>query len=160
MIKSVVGFEGKYFVSDEGFLINKRLQRHKPHVHPITGYVQQTLRKDGKAYMRYMHRMVAEAFIPNPDHLPEVNHKDGNKQNNSVSNLEWVGRSENMTHAYRNGLRQTTRIAAYTKTGEFVRAFDSENDAVRYLGLSYNAGISNCLRGVTKSAHGFVWRYM
>lgn len=159
-IKDVVGFESLYFVSSDGCLYNRKMKKHKPHVHPVTGYCQQILRKDGKQYMRYMHRLVAEAFLPNPDYLPEVNHKDGCKLNNTVSNLEWVNRSQNMRHAYQNGLRPTTRIAAYTKTGEFVKSFDSENDAVRFCGVSYNAGISNCLRGITKTAHGYVWKYM
>lgn len=160
ILKEVVGFEGRYFVTDDGCLYNSQMKKHKPHVHHVTGYCQQILRKDGKQYMRYTHRLVAEAFIPNPDHMPEVNHKDGNKQNNAVSNLEWTNRSRNMRHAYRTGLRPTTRIAAYTKTGEFVKAFDSEAEAVEFCGVSYNAGISNCLRGITKTAHGYVWKYM
>ena len=147
-------------VSDGGVLYNNKMKQHKPHVNPVTGYNQQILRKNGKQYMRYTHRLVAEAFIPNPDCLPEVNHKDGNKQNNAVSNLEWTNRSRNMRHAYRPGLRPTTRIGAYTKEGEFVKAFNSEAEAVEFCGVNYNAGISNCLRGVTQTAHGYVWKYM
>lgn len=160
ILKEAVGFEGLYFVSDDGFVYNKNMIQHKPHVHPVTGYSQQLLRKDGKQYMRYTHRLVAEAFLPNPENLPEVNHKDGNKLNNAVSNLEWTDRSRNMRHAYRTGLRTTTRIAAYSKAGEFVKEFDSEREAVEFCGVSYNAGISNCLRGKTQTAHGYVWKYM
>ena len=160
IFKEVVGFDGLYFVSSDGDLYNRKMKKHKPHIHPVTGYCQQLLTRNGRRYMRYVHRLVAEAFIPNPDHLPEVNHKDGCKQNNAVSNPEWVNRSQNMRHAYRNGLRPTTRIAAYTKTGEFVKSFDSENDAVKFCGVNYNAAISNCLRGITKTAHGYVWKYL
>jgi hypothetical protein len=53
------------------------------------------------------HRIVAEAFLPNPDNLPEVNHEDGNKHNNNASNLEWCTRSENMKHAYQTGLKSS-----------------------------------------------------
>ena len=160
ILKDVIGFEGLYFVSDDGSVYNSKMRKHKPHIHPVTGYSQQILRKDGKQYMRYTHRLVAEAFIPNPERLREVNHKDGNKQNNAVSNLEWTNRRQNMIHAYSTGLRPTTRIAAYTKAGEFVRDFDSEKEAVDFCGVGYNAGISNCLRGKTQTAHGYVWKYM
>lgn len=160
ILKEAVGFEGLYFVADDGSVYNSNMRKHKPHVHPVTGYSQQVLRKDGKQHMRYTHRLVAEAFIPNPDHLPEVNHKDGNKLNNAVSNLEWTNRSSNMRHAYHTGLRPTTKIAAYTKSGEFVKGFNSEKEAVEFCGVCYNAGISNCLRGKTRTAHGYKWKYI
>jgi hypothetical protein len=159
-LKEVVGFEGLYFVSDDGVLFGSDMKKRKSAINAQTGYVQQMLRKDKKQYMRYMHRLVAEAFIPNPNRLREVNHKDGNKLNNAVSNLEWVSRSQNMKHSYETGLRPTTKIAAYTKSGEFVRAFQSEREAVDFCGVNYNAGISNCLRGITKTAHGYKWKYI
>ena len=64
-----------------------------------------------------------------------------------------------MRHSYETGLRPTTRIAAYTKSGEFVRAFRSEKEAVAFCGVTYNAGISRCLNGVAKTAHGYKWKY-
>lgn len=63
------------------------------------GYLQIYLRKDGKKYALYIHRLVAQAFIPNPKNKEQVNHKDGNKQNNIVDNLEWVTNLENQQHA-------------------------------------------------------------
>lgn len=64
------------------------------------GYSKITLLKNGKQYLFSIHRLVAEAFISNPNNLPEVNHKDGNKQNNCVDNLEWVTHSENIKHRF------------------------------------------------------------
>lgn len=68
------------------------------------GYKQVFVCVKNKRYMRYVHRLVAECYVPNPDGLPEVNHKDGNKANNTVDNLEWCTDSDNKRHARRMGL--------------------------------------------------------
>lgn len=72
------------------------------------GYLQVQIMRKGKRYTRYVHRLVAECFIPNPNGHKEINHIDGNKSNNHVENLEWCSHSENLKHAYRTGLRQNT----------------------------------------------------
>lgn len=69
-----------------------------------TGYLVVNIRKNGKRQPEYVHRLVAEVFIPNPENKPQVNHKDGNKHNNCVSNLEWVSDAENKEHAVKTGL--------------------------------------------------------
>lgn len=74
------------------------------------GYVIAPMTLNSKKYRRYVHRLVADAFIPNPDGKPEVNHIDGNKRNNCVDNLEWVTRSENCAHACRTGLFDMSRV--------------------------------------------------
>jgi len=71
------------------------------------GYLKIGLNVDLKRKCFFVHRLVAEAFIPNPDNKPEINHKDGNKKNNNVSNLEWVTHSENLQHAVTTGLIDT-----------------------------------------------------
>ena len=71
------------------------------------GYKQVFVSVKNKRYMRYVHRLVAECYLPNPNNLAEVNHKDGNKANNAVDNLEWCTRSENLYHAIRTGLKPT-----------------------------------------------------
>lgn len=68
------------------------------------GYKQVFISIQNRKYMRYVHRLVAECFLPNPENLPEVNHKDGNKSNNNASNLEWCTRSQNILHALHAGL--------------------------------------------------------
>lgn len=71
-----------------------------------TNYIQVTLTKDNKNYYKYVHRLVAEAFIPNPNNLLEVNHKDSNRKNNCVDNLEWCSSKENKIHSILYGNRK------------------------------------------------------
>lgn len=95
-----------YEVSDTGLVRNKRKNRLKEPGKDCRGYLKVDLYKNSKRYTRKIHRLVAEAFIPNesPSYRREINHIDGNKQNNSVENLEWCTGSENMRHAIRIGL--------------------------------------------------------
>lgn len=72
------------------------------------GYLQIHTTRNGKQYMRYIHRLVAECYLDNPKGLREVNHIDGNKQNNSVENLEWCTTRDNHLHAYKTGLKPNT----------------------------------------------------
>lgn len=94
--KEVEGYDGKYLISSWGRVKNdkdfmKPYENHK-------GYLKIGLSKDGKYNKHRVSRLVAEAFIPNPYGLPEVNHIDGNKQNNSFTNLEWVTGEQNRAH--------------------------------------------------------------
>lgn len=95
--KEIDGYDGRYAVSTWGRVKSIRgiLQPYKNH----KGYLKVGLMKNGKSEKHRVHRLVAKAFIPNPHNLPEVNHIDGNKQNNSISNLEWVTGKENMEHS-------------------------------------------------------------
>lgn len=102
--KKIPGFGDKYSVSNDGSIKNdctgKILKNKVMH----DGYLRVHLSNQNHAAYFMVHRLVAEAFIPNPDNLPVVNHIDGNKSNPSVNNLEWVTFSDNSKHAYRTGL--------------------------------------------------------
>ena len=93
----------KYSISSNGRVVNSR-NKEKALQDTTDGYLKVDLYDNGDRITKRVHRLVAEAFIPNPDNKPDINHKDGNKQNNAVDNLEWVTKSENMQHAYQTGL--------------------------------------------------------
>lgn len=102
----------QYTINEQGQVKNIKTGKLKE-VFPNcqTTYFQVDLWKDNKGTRKYVHRLLAEAFIPNPLGLPEVNHIDGNRQNNALSNLEWVTGQQNKIHAVRTGLRKyTTRL--------------------------------------------------
>ena len=108
--KVVQGFED-YEISTQGRVRSSKHQRThilKPRI-THDGYVWYSLCKNGKGYTRRANRLVAEAFIPNPEGKPTVNHKDGDKRNNCVDNLEWMTKSEQMQHAYEHGLKRPVR---------------------------------------------------
>lgn len=113
--KPVKDYEGIYEVSDTGLVRSldrvDRLNRFKKGTLKAPcdngrGYLCVNLKAHGKQAQKTIHRLVATAFIPNPDNLPEVNHKDGNKANNHVDNLEWCTVSDNKKHAFKNGLNK------------------------------------------------------
>ena len=117
MWKDIKGFEDIYIISDLGEVYSKdrmcidSLGRKRfrkgikinPDIAP-NGYYRVTLARNGKKTQRYLHRLLAEHFIPNPNNLPQVNHKNGNKLKCDLDNLEWVTAQENVMHAYKNGL--------------------------------------------------------
>lgn len=107
--KPVVGYENEYLIYEDGKVFSVRKNKFlvsKPN--KTVKYFQVSLWKNNKEKHFYIHRLVAIHFIPNPNDLPEVNHIDGNRQNNSVSNLEWVSSLGNKEHAIRTGLRKYT----------------------------------------------------
>ena len=116
--RDIVGYEGLYQVSNLGEIkslpktkvcINKNYSTKEKYLKTTInnkGYKRVFLYKNKKAKVFYIHRVVAQAFIPNPNKLIQVNHKDGNKQNNCIDNLEWISCSDNIKHAYNNGLKK------------------------------------------------------
>ena len=106
--EAVKGFEDYYLVSQKGLVYSiRRKKLLSPFRSRSCGYDQFEFNVNGTATKHLTHRLVAEAYIPNPNNLPCVNHKDGNKLNNDVSNLEWCSYQENMYHASKTGLLHT-----------------------------------------------------
>lgn len=110
--RTILGFEGLYMVSSHGRIRSQHVNRKGAGWQLLTGYNDKKgyrrigLCKEGKKTDSRIHRLVASAYLLNPDKLPEVNHKDGNKANNHRENLEWCSGLENIRHAYATGLVQ------------------------------------------------------
>jgi hypothetical protein len=129
-----------------------------------TGYYLVTLVNSGTRKNQFIHRLLAQHYIPNPLNKPQVNHIDGNKQNNALSNLEWVTAKENSVHAVKLGLCDRRRkqtevcILQYTLDGEYLTEHVSIHEAGRSTQIAWQ-NISKVLRGLRKSAGGYFWVY-
>lgn len=149
-----------YFVSSDGRIYSSKTKKIFCPGITRNGYVIVHLRQGGKQYARYLHRLVATAFILNPENVREVNHIDGNKQNNAVSNLEWVTSSQNKTHAYKTGItvKKSKPFYQIDHDGKIICHFRTLGEAYDKLGLR-PASIRNVLVGRKSSFAGFIWRY-
>ena len=161
-----------YSVTDDGrvFSLNYNREGYKREMKPqkdINGYNRMELSIEGKRKKFKVHRLVSLAFIPNPDNLPEVNHKDECKTNNNVSNLEWCSKSYNINYGTRNercGEKNLNRkdqsrpVKQFTKDGRFIAEYPSIAEVERQTGY-INSYISSCCKGRRKSAYNYIWRY-
>lgn len=175
-----VGYEGFYEVSNLGRVRSiavyidkyKKVFQRKSPVLKIAettreGYKRVLLSLYGKHHHCAVHRLVAMAFIPNDENLPEINHKDENPANNKVDNIEWCTRKYNanygtlpkrMSEWQMNSPVRSKAVYQYTKTGEFITAYPSMNEAGRNVGVSGNM-IGRVCKGKAKSAAGFVFKF-
>ena len=123
------------------------------------GYNIVNLWKNKKKKTIKVHRLVAEAFIPNLDNKPYINHKNAIRNDNTIQNLEWCTQKENILHAYKIGSIQTKRIQQYDLKNDLIRNWSSIKDASQKLKIS-NGHICSCCKGKRKSAGGFIWKYI
>lgn len=126
------------------------------------GYALVSLSKNGKKKKFRIHRLVAEAFIPNPNNYPCVNHIDGNKLNNNVNNLEWCTEKQNMEHAAKfnlvnRGKRQY--VKQLTLDGKLIKIHKSIREASRETNICRDS-ITKCLKGKQKQCGNFKWEYV
>ena len=159
----IKGFEGQYEVSDQGRVKSLKYGKErilKPGRMP-KGYLFVNICKNGEKKTCKVHRLVAQTFIPNPDNLPEVKQKDGDRENNAVQSLEWCDRKYNVNYGTRNQ-RQAEKLSKpilqYTKSGKFVREWKSTYDVERNLGY-FHSCISYCCTGKLKYAYNFIWKF-
>ena len=153
--KPIAGYEGLYEVSDLGrvkSLWHGKEMILKPH-NSGSGYLKVTLCKDGNTKQLFVHRIVAKAFIQNPNNLATINHKDEVKTNNVASNLEWMSQADNKRYSANKSVQMFDK-----STCELLATFPSLSEAERVTGIS-NGNISNCCLGDRKSAGGYIWKY-
>lgn len=185
--KDIKGYEGKYQISNLGrikslsrfinnckensligFYSKERIIKQSI---SKTGYYVCTLFKNGKGRTFKVHRLVAEAFIDNPNELPIINHRDGNKLNNSLDNLEWCDYSHNNKEAYKQGLKENNlkwliecnkkkrkRINQYDREGNFIKQWESIHEAEKKLKI-YHINIIKVCKGERFTAGGYIWKY-
>lgn len=159
--KSIDGFEGHYLVSDDGLVWSKRRSTVlKPKIDRY-GYKVVGLSLNGRTYHRTIHRLVAEAFIPNPNNLPTVNHINEDKSDNRAVNLEWLSIVDNDNHGTRNERMANTKcklpVEQILPDGTTVR-YKGVKDASRKTGV-HRCCIALCCKNIRKTAGGYKWRY-
>ena len=155
-----------YVISDEPRRVLKQQKTKK-------GYLRVEIRSRGFA----VHRLVAMAFIENPENKEQVNHIDGNKQNNNVENLEWCTNQENHTHKCLNGLNvalkgkdhylygvtgadhhASIKVVMMNLNNEILKIFDSCREGAKYI-CRHDSGVIKCCRGINKTCGGYKWEY-
>lgn len=175
--KDIEGYEGLYQISNFGRVKSLSRLNHcghkgskplrineyirKPQITP-KGYLNIKLSKDGVSTSYQIHRLVGQAFIPNPNNLPQINHIDEVKTNNIVNNLEWCTNLQNARHGdviERRGNSIKRPILEFNMIGEFVGKHDSSTNVAVARGHGTN-GIYRCCNGYQKTAYGSIWRYV
>lgn len=166
-----IPFAEGYGVSEAGLVINFKTGNITKGCKSGRGYLHFAFQKNNVRTAYKVHKIVALLFIENPINYKEINHIDGDKHNNHVSNLEWCSRSHNVKHAFDAGLRNGSMLGRYgkshnlsksifqfTKDGVFVKEWENAMEVQRETGFD-DGSIGQCCKGVYKQSNGFVWKY-
>lgn len=185
--KDVIGYEGYYKASNMGNIksVDRLIYCNRNKSNSLfkgklktgsedkDGYLSYGLSKNGLTKRFRGSRLVAQAFIPNPENKPYVNHINGIKTDNSVNNLEWVTQSENELHAHKLGLKKTNKkwlefygieclrsksVKQFSADGVLIGSYPSCKNAEKQTGIT-DSGISACARGEINTFHGYIWKY-
>lgn len=149
-----------YVICDNGKVINTLTGQELNGSQKSNGYIEYCLYLNGVQYYKLAHRLVAEYFIPNPNNFDQVNHKDGNKINNNILNLEWANANTNNAHAWENKLNHVhikRAVKQYDLNYNLIKIFESIADAKKATGASKIREVAN---GERKTSGGFIWEWM
>lgn len=153
-----------YEVSNLGNVRNKTTLKILKGRLSKSGYLQVSIKinETNKFSNRYIHRLVAQYWVENPKNKKEVNHKDGNKENNIFSNLEWVTSSENQKHRHSIGISKTSnrKIGKFTVDGELIAIYNSIQEAADKENNGVRVSIDNVVHGKRHTLKGFVWKFL
>ena len=163
MFKNIAGFNNQYQINTEGQIKNSKDKILSQSI-SNSGYYRVHLCKDGKAKWYAVHKLVAQTFIPNPLHLPEVNHKDENKLNNNVDNLEWCNSKYNTNYGARNKRISETKTNNTYNTKQVLCVetgviYPSIMEAQRQTEI-FNTAIGKVCKGERKTAGHYHWVYI
>ncbi|MFV0535956.1 MAG: HNH endonuclease [Dysgonomonas sp.] len=177
--KYIIGYEDKYMISNTGEVLSvQREVKCKSGVIKNFGGYKIKAFASNKGYMQVslsgktllLHRLIAEAFIPNPENKPQINHINGNKSDNRIENLEWATQSENISHAYKNGYKTApflncraeknhlSKAVTQYKNGVKINDFGSIREASRITGVN-SITISRVCKGAAGHAGGYMWKF-
>lgn len=169
-------FGNSYVITEDGILTNTTSGKSIKFRKDFNGYLACNIVVNGKRVTRFQHKMLAIKFLPNPERKLEVNHIDGNKSNNNLSNLEWTTKSENMLHSTHilgnpkppSHKGRTGKLCKHSKPviakpidGEEILSFESARDAVRLSGGKFHGwGINQSIKGIYKQHQGYIWSFL
>ena len=161
--KDIEGYEGLYQISSFGrvkSLSNDKARKEKIKIPESTrgGYKLVNLWKNGEQKGFLVHRLVASAFLPNPNNYPCINHKDENKSNNCLENLEWCTVKYNINYGTRTE-KCSKKVEQYDLKGKLIKTWKSLMEIQRQLGYAIG-NISNCCNGKRSTAYGYTWQYV
>ena len=148
-MKDIKNYEGLYAVTSCGKVWS---YKRKKFLEPMTnykGYLFVNLSKNNEKKKYYIHKLVAEAYIPNPNNLPQVDHIDNDKTHNYVNNLQWITNRDNCRKSHNKPILQQDLDGNFIR--EWECAYDVRNEV--------NGNICNCLKGKIPSAYGYIWKY-
>ena len=173
--KDIKDYEGLYQVSNIGNVkslarvVSHKITGHRTIPEKIlkpnsdgAGYLYVSLSRDGKKKNPKIHRLVAEAFIPNSENLPQVNHIDEDKSNNRVTNLEWSTSLNNLNYSNvieKGNSARKKKVIQRSFDGEVIAIYPSMAEAVKTIGVNNHSLISMCCSGKRKSAYNYLWEY-
>ena len=155
------GFEGLYSFTEAAQVYSHKGNRFMSQRLRPDGYVAVSLYRNGKQKQYFLHRLLAQTYIPNPNNYPEVNHIDENKSNNDITNLEWCTHKYNSNYGTRLQRMATTNsvpVIQYDKSGNEIARYKSQKEAAEATGVG-NRHISCVCKGKRKTAGGYIWKY-
>lgn len=171
--KNIKGYEGKYQISNLGRVksiereyivgngIYHRRERILKQIYDRDKYLRVCLCKNNTKRNYFVHRLVAQAFIPNSNNLPQVNHKNENKSDNSIENLEWCTQIYNVNYGtamQRASMSKCKKVNQYDLEGNFIKQWNSLKEISDTIKLNFKT-ISKCCLGERKTAFGYKWEY-